>query len=217
MTFLACSGGSASESQVIDAVWGGRAIERTTLWNRISRARSVLRDALPAREQGSTTLRLAPDVVTGVELLRGAFDDSARLSSHPATERLRQALTLVGGVPFDAPGYDWAYERQHYADACELVERCTLRLVDLALDDDDLTTAREAVSAGLRALRINEPLYRARMRIEAQGGNVAGVRQVYDELVNLLAELDDGDGAYLPAPATEALRDELLGPRLKSA
>ena len=64
-------------------------------------------------------------------------------------------------------------------------------LVDLALDLDDIATAKDAVSLGLKALRVNEPLYRARMRIEAHCGNRAGVRQAYDELVLLLAELDD--------------------------
>ena len=37
ITFLACSGGTAA-SQVIDAVWNGRAIERSTLWNRIAQS-----------------------------------------------------------------------------------------------------------------------------------------------------------------------------------
>src|SRR5262249_15981656 len=40
VTFLACNGGYASESQLINAVWNGRAIERATLWNRISKARA---------------------------------------------------------------------------------------------------------------------------------------------------------------------------------
>ena len=126
-------------------------------------------------------------------------------------------MDLVTGVPFDAVGYDWAHEQQHYADACELIERAVLTLVDLALDLDDVATAKDAVSLGLKALRVNEPLYRARMRIEAHCGNTAGVRHAYDELVSLLAELDDGAGAYTPTDATTSLLEQLLHEHRRTA
>ena len=48
ITFLACSGGIA-ESQVIDAVWNGQRIERSTLWNRISKARTAPAASSPTR------------------------------------------------------------------------------------------------------------------------------------------------------------------------
>jgi hypothetical protein len=67
-------------------------------------------------------------------------------------------------------GYGWAHEQQHYAEACELVERATLTVVDLALALDDINAVRHAGSQGLKALRVNEPLYRARMRVEAHCG-----------------------------------------------
>src|SRR5262249_26475801 len=159
-----------------------RAIERATLWNRISKARAALGGFIPARDQGSNVVRLAPGVMTDAQLLRHAVDSAPRISSAQAIDQLVAALNLVRGVPFDAAGYDWAHEQQQYADACDLVERAALRLVDLALDIDDITTAREAVSQGLKALRINEPLYRARMQIEAHCGNHAGVRRAYKEL-----------------------------------
>jgi nucleoid-associated protein YgaU len=210
VTFLACNGRRATESQVIDAVWNGRAIERASLWNRISKARSLLGRFIPARDQGSNIVRLAPGVMTDVQLLKSALEGAQHLSAVHALSQLMAAMDLVRGVPFDAVGYDWAHEQQHYADACELVERAALTIVDLALDLDDVTAARHAVSQGLKALRVNEPLYRARMRVEAHCGNHAGVRAAYDELVALLNELSDGADSYQPAAATTALLDELL-------
>ena len=55
ITFLACSGGTATESQVIDAVWNGRAIERSTLWNRISKARAALGGYIPHATKAPTS------------------------------------------------------------------------------------------------------------------------------------------------------------------
>jgi nucleoid-associated protein YgaU len=210
VTFLACSGGSATESQVIDAVWNGRAIERATLWNRISKARAALGGFIPARDQGANEVRLGPGVMTDAQLLQLAVDRAHHASSTQAIDQMLAALNRVTGVPFDTVGYDWAHEQQHYADACELVERAALLVADLALDIDDVPTAREAVSQGLKALRVNEPLYRARMRIEAHCGNHAGVRSAYNELAHLLDELDDGSGTYTPAPSTTALLERLL-------
>jgi nucleoid-associated protein YgaU len=217
VTFLACSGGTATESQVIDAVWNGRAIERSTLWNRISKARAALGGYIPPRDQGTNLVRLAPGVTTDAELLRRAVEQAQQLSSTQAVDHLRAAMDLITGVPFDAVGYDWAHEQQQYADACQLIERAALMLVDLALDLDDMAIAKDATSIGLKALRVNEPLYRARMRIEAHCGNRAGIRHTYDELVSLLAELDDGSATYSPTHATTALLDELLRERRRTA
>jgi hypothetical protein len=130
---------------------------------------------------------------------------------------LRRALDLVDGVPFDAAGYDWAHEQQHHARACSLIETATLRLVDLAIDDDDPATARHALNQGLRALRVNEPLYRARMKLEAHIGNHTGVRTVYNELTRLLSELADDGETYEPSGRTRALLTELVGPIPASA
>jgi DNA-binding SARP family transcriptional activator len=210
VTFLACSGGSATESQVIDAVWNGRAIERSTLWNRISRARSQLGGSIPPRDQSSNLVRLSSGVATDTDLLRTALDRANGLSVAQAVDELREAMSLVTGVPFDAVGYDWAHEQQHYADACYLIERVALTLIDRALELHDIPVAQESVSLGLKALRANEPLYRARMRIEALSGNRAGIRHAYNELTSLLGEIDGSADGSMPSPATTALLEQLL-------
>jgi hypothetical protein len=204
VTFLACSGGQATEDQVIDAVWNGRLVEQATLWNRISKARSVLGRFIPPREQGTRIIRLHAKVMTDLQMFAALVDRSEVVSSYEAIGLLVSALDLVHGVPFDTVGYEWAHEHQHHARACELIETTALRLVDLALEADDPSTARRAITQGLTALKINEPLYRARMKVEAHIGNTTGIRDAYAELAGLMIELDDDD-SFRPSAQTVSL------------
>lgn len=210
VAFLACNGGEATDDQLIDAVWNGRMVERSTVWNRISKARSVLGAHLPAREQGTSRVQLAPTVGTDLDhfanLVRCADDES----SDEAIRLLAEALELVEGQPFDAAGYDWAHQKQHHAYACELIESTAIRLVDLALDAGRVDVGRRAVSQALRALPGNEPLYRSRMRLEAAADNSSGVCVAFDELASVLAELSDDGFEFEPSGRTVRLRDELL-------
>ena len=59
------------------------------------------------------------------------------------------------------------------------------------------------MTQGLRALPLNEPLYRARIRIEAAGGNPDGVRQALGELTSALGTCADGIEAE---PEAETIR-----------
>jgi DNA-binding SARP family transcriptional activator len=218
LAFLACNSGSATEDQIIDAVWCGRNVERATLWNHLSKVRSALgTDHVPSREQGDTRVHIGDGISSDLAYLAALVHHAERASLAEATTLLRRALDLVDGVPFDAAGYDWAHEQQHHARACSLIETTTLRLVDLAIDDDDPATARHALNQGLRALRVNEPLYRARMKLEAHIGNHTGVRTVYNELIRLLSELADDGETYEPSGRTRALLTELVGSTPMSA
>jgi nucleoid-associated protein YgaU/DNA-binding SARP family transcriptional activator len=218
LAFLACNQGSATEDQIIDAVWCGRNVERATLWNHLSKVRSALgTEHIPSREQGDTRVRIGDGISSDLAYLATLVRHAEQASSGEAATLLRRALDLVDGVPFDAAGYDWAHEQQHHARACSLIETATLRLVDLAIDDDDPATARHALNQGLRALRVNEPLYRARMKLEAHIGNHTGVRTVYNELARLLSELADDGETYEPSGRTRALLTELVGATPTSA
>lgn len=206
IAFLACNGGHATQDQLVNAVWGGRAIEKATLWNRVSKARLSLGASLPAREQGSNIIRLADGATTDLELMRMLAARADHVSSEDAVELLRRAVALIDGAPFDAAGFDWSYEHQFNAAACEVVERVCVSLAELALQHDDVETARSAVSEGLRALPLNEPLYRWRMRIEAHVGNRAGVRAAYTELCSRLSELGE---EVVPSVSTSVLYEQL--------
>ena len=66
-------------------------------------------------------------------------------------------------------------------------------------------------------MNLNEPLYRARMRLEAHIGNNTGVRAVYNELARLLNELAEDGDTYEPSGRTRALLRELVGGRAGAA
>ncbi|MCU1395319.1 MAG: hypothetical protein JWM34_3747 [Ilumatobacteraceae bacterium] len=210
VAFLACHDHSATEDQVINAVWGGRHIERSTLWNRISKARSTLGPFLPGRGQSSQLVRLSKDAVTDLDLFRSLAAHATQVSSSEALELIEQAMDMIVGVPFDAPGYDWAYDHQYFAQACNLIESTALRGIDIALEANHPEAARRIATAALRALKADEPIYRARMRIEAHVGNLTGVRGAYNELAGMLSELAEDD-SYQPSNSTKSLLGQLVG------
>ena len=150
---------------------------------------------------------MQPGVLTDVAVLRDCYEQALQTSSGHAIDVLQHGVSLVGGPPFDAPGYDWAHHGEQWvADASMLIEQATVLLVELQLAAGDLDGARVAVTRGLRGLPGNEVLYRWRMRIEQQAGNLAAVRSAYRELLSFLDDLDAE-----PSLATCALYEELLG------
>ncbi|MCU1366239.1 MAG: hypothetical protein JWN39_1878, partial [Ilumatobacteraceae bacterium] len=210
VAFLACHDHSATEDQVINAVWGGRHIERSTLWNRISKARATLGPFLPGRGQSSQLVRLSTDAVTDLDLFGGLAAHATQASSAEALELIEQAMDMIAGVPFDGAGYDWAHDHQYFAQACNLIESTALRGIEIALEADDPEAARRIATAALRALKADEPIYRARMRIEAHVGNLTGVRGAYNELAGMLSELAEDD-SYQPSNSTKSLLGQLVG------
>ena len=182
-----------------------------TLWKRMSRARAVLGRFVPTRDQRTNLVHLAADVACDLTLLEAVLDELPQMSATEALLAARWALDLIDGRPFDAPGYDWAHEQQEHARACDAVETLARQTVDLALAADDLGLARYAVEQGLRALPLNEPLYRARMSLEAQAGNLTGVKQAYNELTQLLADVGGDDFQFGPSTRTTNLFNDLVG------
>lgn len=211
ITFLALHRNSATDEQVIDAVWNGRQVEMVTLWKRMSRARAVLGRFVPTRDQRTNLVHLADDVTCDLTLLEAVLDELPQMSATEALLAARWALDLINGRPFDAPGYDWAHQQQEHARACDAVETLARQTVDLALAADDLGLARYAVEQGLRALPLNEPLYRARMSLEAQAGNLTGVKQAYNELTQLLADVGGSGFQFGPSTRTTNLFNDLVG------
>ncbi|MDO8392448.1 MAG: bacterial transcriptional activator domain-containing protein [Actinomycetota bacterium] len=206
VAFLACNGGQATEDQLINAVWGGRAIGKATLWNRISKVRISLGSAIPPRDQGSNIIRLGTGVVTDLAMVNALYARTTEKPDDAAAALLGRAVAMIEGPPFDAAGYGWSYDNQFNADACNIVERTCVRLAELALHQNDLESARRAISIGLKALPLNESLYRWRMRAESQAANRAGVRAA---LVELRKRLSDLDGQSSPSIQTVELFQRL--------
>jgi nucleoid-associated protein YgaU len=211
VVYLACRGGSVHASSVQHAIWGGRAVQSKTLWNLVARARAAIgtlngEPVMPPADRSRTTLSLSERVTTDLAVFRWLYGHALSSPSARAIELLQEALALVEGEPFDAPGYDWAHhDHQYVAEASALIEQAVEQLVDLATQAGDVDIAREALVRGLRGLPGNEVLYRARMRLEHDAGNLAGIKTAWDELV---AYLDD---LYAePSEATELLYRELM-------
>jgi hypothetical protein len=210
VAYLACHGGKRRDEQVINAVWNGRTIEQKTLWNKVSKIRSKLgQELVPPRLPNSSNVVLSEHVMTDLEILTRLLARADQVAECEGLQLLLQGLDLIDGVPFDSAEYDWAFETQDHAAACETVEAATLRCVDIAMNLGDLVAARHAVTQGLRALPMNEPLYRARMRIEAASGNADGIRQALAELGSALADRSEGVAEATPEPATVRLAGEL--------
>ncbi|MAT06892.1 MAG: hypothetical protein CL424_17800 [Acidimicrobiaceae bacterium] len=211
--FLACRGGQVNASAVQDALWNGQAVQGKTVWNLVGRTRTALGHlpdgtwVMPASDRNMHMKGLAPGVTTDLEIFRRLYDLAQDVSSSEAIGHLRRALALVEGPPFDAAGYDWAYHgTQDVAEASQLIEQAAEQLANLALDDDNVEIAREAVTQGLKGLPGDEVLYRLRMRVEHHVGNLAGIAAAYDELLRHLAEFDTE-----PSPSTIELHRALLG------
>jgi hypothetical protein len=211
--FLACRGGRVSASAVQDALWNGRAVQGKTVWNLVGQTRSALgllpdgTDVLPPSDRTLRMKGLSAGVTTDLAIVRCLYEQAQTVSSSEAIGLLRRALALVEGPPFDADGYDWAHHgTQDVSDASRLIEQSAEQLVNLALDNDDIDIAREAVAQGLRGLPGDEVLYRLRMKVEHHAGNLTGVSAAFDELMRHLADFDTD-----PSPSTLDLRRELLG------
>src|SRR5262249_2638653 len=99
VTYLACNRRAATESQLIDAVWQGRAIERATLWNRMSKLRAALGHLIPQRDQRSNLVTLAPGVITDLDLLHAVVDETDSQSTADAIDSVLVALRRIDGVP----------------------------------------------------------------------------------------------------------------------
>lgn len=216
--YLACRGRRVNASAVQDALWNGRAVQGKTVWNLVGSTRTALGKlpngnwALTQSDRNRHVKGLDPAVTTDLAILRYLYDQAQSSSSSEAIGFLRQALALVEGPPFDAEGYDWAHHgTQDVAEASRLIEQATEQLVNLALDIDDVDTAREAITQGLRGLPGDEVLYRLRMKAEHHAGNLTGVSAAYDELVRHLADYDAE-----PSPSTLELRRELVCPARSS-
>lgn len=208
VTYMACRG-PATADQIIDAVWNGQRFEPSNFWNHLSKARTALSSRfVPARDQAATHIRLNEGVGTDLQLFEALASRAASASSGEAISLLTRAIDLIEGVPFDAPGYDWAHQQQFHAHACRVIEDAVVRLVDFALEADDIDGAHRATAQGLKAIPLNEPMYRARMRIEAHAGNPAGVKAVYNELIRLMTDLDGEP--YEPDSKTKCLLTDFV-------
>jgi len=215
--YLACHDGPATTSGVQDAIWNGRAVESKTLWNLIARTRRALGSfddgtpVMPQADRIKGTITLGPGAMSDLTVLRTSYERAVESSSAEAIPVLQNALDLIEGPPFDAPGYDWAHHTHQYvAEASAMIEQAAALLAKLTQADGDTDLARHALVQGLRALPGNEVLYRQRMQLEHDAGNLAGVKAAYAELMALLEDLQAE-----PSESTTQLIQRLTVPAIR--
>ena len=167
------------------ALWPDRLMAPSSLHSTASVARRALgtdvdgNDHLP---RGHGRLQMGPYVTT--DWMR--FDTLAG-SDDPT--RLREALELVRGRPFDGlKATDWLIlEGVGPAVEARVVDVAT-RFAESCLDAGDPAGAAWSARRGLLASPYDERLYRVLMRAADAAGNPAGVEAVMTELVRLVAD-----------------------------
>ncbi len=207
LAFAACSGPS-TDDEVSDAVFCGR-VGRSELWNLLSGIRAEAPTLLAPRTEGGNDIALADGVMTDAQWMSRLVFRSHSREPDDAIADLVEALSLVSGVPFSSStGFDWASTSGDLASAYEIVERCGYVLASRAIEAQEFTTARAALSAAIEALGANEPLTQALMRLEAAAGDPEAVESAYGDLSQGLAFISDARSTAEPAPSTTLLLTE---------
>ena len=180
--------------------------------NVMSRARTALGvddDANPylSRAGADKTYRLGDAVTTDFDRVRALIDRADTVDDrHQELAYLGQALELIRGVPFSggaASSFAWAdnHVRAHVEYTLdEAVHRCA----DLALELDDLATARWAALKGLELVPGCEQCFRRRFLVAGAGNNRTELRRA-------MADLERTAAAELGEPeAVDTISSELL-------
>jgi DNA-binding SARP family transcriptional activator len=217
LAYLALSGRAASATDVRDHLWWDRPVAIGTVNKLLYGTRKVLggADLLSlATEDPVGRYRLAPEVVTDVELLSHALEHAhamAVLDPEGAVQLLRQHLSRVEAVAFRSNTLGQGLAE--WAAAYRVIDRVEQPVIDAGLlvaklcteaGGDRYPEALWAVDQALLACPINEALVRAAMEIEARLGSTDAVNHRYLNLATKLArdELE-------PEPETSDLRARL--------
>ena len=195
-----------STEQLVDRVWAGRRVQPRTITNQVGKVRREIGvEHLPRRPANHAAV--VEGLVLDVEWLKFLVADGALRSSEMERRCLCAGLGLVGGPPFAAAGLDWPDVAIWRQEAEVVIEGAALRLVELALEDDDFEMAKYAIRQGLIGLQVSESLVRARMRVAAAEQDATSVVKLYQDLqAELLRRFDHDE----PSRETQELRDELL-------
>jgi len=157
VVYVACAGRPVRHDHIQDAIWGGDAVSRKSVFNLIGATRTALgtwdgEPILMRAVRPGSTITLQDGVTTDLELLGQLYHSSCAASADEALELLDRGLDLVEGRPFDADGYDWAHAHQLVHEAELLIEDVACLVGSLALDAGVKPLVRRAVHRGLLAV-----------------------------------------------------------------
>lgn len=179
VAYLACHRAGVRDDQIRAALWPQRPLTAKSWAGRVSVTRRDLgRDADGAprlRRFRDHVGRLAPSVRCDIDELDEARRSAAAATpaeQPDATRRLRAALEMIRGRPFDAPtAYPWALTEQHVERAERVVVDAAHQLSLLDLAAGDTGRARWAAEQGLRACPASDLLRDDRRRARAAAGD----------------------------------------------
>ena len=113
-------------------------------------------------------------------------------------------------MPFADTGYLWPDAEGITSNLVLLAMSACTELAEHALSMGDIELVFEATSHGLAVLPAHEGLIALRMRSYARSGDLAGVRQEWENYERVIVADAWSDGE--PAPQLVDLRRDLLGP-----
>jgi hypothetical protein len=210
--FLAAHDGAATDDELIDAVFCGRA-ERGVVWDLVGRLRAGAPHLLAAQNEGSNTISLADGVMSDVAWMDCLVGRSHQLGDEDAISGLVAALDLVEGAPFDGPaGCAWAVTGGELAGALELIERTAFLLTERSITVGEFGRARASISKTMRRVGPNEQLTRTLMRLEDAAGNAAAVQDAYGDLSFDLGDLSGPSDFVIPTSGTTTMLETRESP-----
>jgi len=163
VVYVACAGRPVRHDHIQDAIWGGDAVSRKSVFNLIGATRTALGcwDGEPILKRAvrpANTIALQPGVVTDIELLRSLANAAENCPLTEALSLLHRGLALIEGPAFDDDGYQWAHTDQVVSDAEALIQRTVLLASEYSLQAGREDAARLAIRTGIRALPYSDQL-----------------------------------------------------------
>jgi len=176
--FLALHGDrNVSGEELRAALWSGEPGEgeasAKSLRNSVSLLRRALGPDLVPEAQKGAGYRLAPGVLCDWTIFTDLVSSATDID---VTERLREALSLVRGAPFEgvvSGTFTWAWTELFVSRMEVAIASVARRLGEIALDDNDVDLAVWAVLQGLSASPYDRDLWTTYLIASAPSGRDA--------------------------------------------
>ncbi len=159
----------------------------------------------------SDALALDDRVVTDAALIEHRLQHARLQPPQQAIDTLRPAVERIRGLPFSGTNYLWPEVEGTSSQLVLLAITAASELAGHALSLGDTELVFWATGKGLAVLPGHEELVGLRMRAYARTGDLAGVRNEWEQYERVLTADPWSDGE--PAEKLVELRQELLGSR----
>jgi len=168
---------NVSGEELRAALWSGESGEgeasAKSLRNSVSLLRRALGPDLVPEAQKGTGYRLTPGVLCDWTIFTDLVSSAADAE---ATERLREALSLVRGAPFEgvvSGTFTWAWTELFVSRMEVAIASAAGRLGEIALAEDNVDLAVWAVLQGLSASPYDRELWTTHLNASARSGRDA--------------------------------------------